>query len=140
MISCSNDKTIKLWKLPELNCINNNDTIESYSSMMSLNTFHEDYIKAISFSEKSGNIFTAGLDGRLLMMNLEKLINYPKDINNFNDFNSLGANNSSIFDVDCDISGDVMIASVYDDNVKFFIHFKSFFKINRYFLLIILLK
>jgi WD40 repeat protein len=119
MISCSNDKTIKLWKIPELLIDNNNNAIESYCCALSLNTFHEDYIKAIAYSEKSGNLFTAGLDGRILMINLEKLLNFPKDLTSFKDLNNLGSNKSSVFSVDCDLSGDLMIASVYDDNVKF---------------------
>ena len=117
MISCSNDKTIKLWKLPDLHSKESNNPIESYYSTMSFNTFHGDYIKAIAYSEKKGNLFSAGLDGKILMTSLDDLLKHPKDANTFQDIHSLGANNSSVFAVDCDLSGDLMIASVYE-NVK----------------------
>jgi WD40 repeat protein len=117
MISCSNDKTIKLWKIPDLNVKGSANAIESFYSTVSLNTLHNDYIKAIAYSEKSANLFSVGLDGRILMMNLDDLVKYQKDFSLFQDFHSLGTNNSSVFAVDCDLSGDLMIASVYE-NVK----------------------
>ncbi len=117
MISCSNDKTIKLWKIPDLSSKDSPNGFESYYSTMSLNKMHGDYIKAIAYSEKSGNLFSASLDGRILMTNLESLLKYPNDLNSFQDFQSFGLNNSSVFAVDCDLSGDLMIASVYE-NVK----------------------
>jgi len=115
MISCSNDKTIKLWKIPELIDEESSYTIESYYSSLSMNTLHGDYIKALAYSEKSGKLFTAGLDGRILMMNLEDLLVQARDGNRSNDVNLLGSNNSSVFAVDCDLSGDLMIASAYEN-------------------------
>lgn len=115
IISCSNDKTIKLWKLPELESKEGSNSIESFYSHTNLNSLHGDYIKALAYSEKSGNLFTAGLDGRIFMFNLDELDKYHKDVKTFKDSHSLGTNNSSVFAVDCDLSGDLMIASVYEN-------------------------
>lgn len=105
------------------------NAIESFYSAVSLNTLHNDYIKAIAYSEKSGNLFSAGLDGRILMMNLDDLVKYQNDFSSFQDFHSLATNNNSVFAVDCDLSGDLMIASVYENvkiNLFLFFNFKRF--------------
>ncbi len=141
-ISCSNDKTIKFWKNPEkvINSdtdnsgnnkynINNNGLIESYYSSLSLNNIHTDYIKGLAYSEKSGNLFTAGYDGKILMMNIDDILNFTKDITYYQNYFDFGSNSNfnSIFAVDCDLSGDTILASVYDNvilNYKFF--YKSY--------------
>lgn len=116
-ISCSNDKTIKIWEIPEFQS-NNYNNIETHYAALDLNNYHTDYIKGIAYSEKSGNLFTAGYDGKILLMKLDDSLKSPVECFTLNDSNS-GVNNSSIFAIDCDLTGDLMIASVYE-NVKIY--------------------
>jgi len=140
--SCSNDKTIKIWKIPDFvnninsnintnsnNNINNDGLIESYYASLNLNNIHTDYIKSLAYSEKSGYLFTAGFDGKILMMKLDDLLKYPRDLNYYQDYHDFNSNNNhnSVFSVDCDLNGDIILASVYE-NVKQNL-FKLFLKI-----------
>lgn len=70
LISCSNDTTIKIWKLDQLNKIKDKKT-NPYSTLSD----HEDSVRCIDYSNTAGKLFSAADDGQILMWDLscEKL-------------------------------------------------------------------
>ena len=68
----------------------------------------------MAYSEKSGNLFSAGLDGKILMLKLEQQ-NNSRDINLSQEFSTLSTLDNSIFSIDCDLNGDFLLASVYEN-------------------------
>ncbi len=71
LISCSNDTTIKVWKLDQLNKIKDKKTVP-YSTLND----HEDSVRCIDYSKSAGRLFSAADDGQILMWDLscEKLL------------------------------------------------------------------
>lgn len=94
------------------------NSLEYFTSGFNINNLHNDYVKSLAFSEKSGALFTGGFDGKILMMKLEESTKNSGQINLSSDYISLASNSNSIFAIDCDLNGDILLASVYE-NVNF---------------------
>lgn len=71
LVSCSNDTTIKIWRLDSLNKIKDRKT-RPFSTLND----HEDSVRLIDFSKAQGRLFSAADDGQILMwdMSCEKLL------------------------------------------------------------------
>ena len=113
LISCSNDRSVKLWKLPD----ENEDYSEGYFPKFYVNNLHSDYIKCLAYSEKTNSFFSAGFDGKILMMKIDGKTKNTNEIVINEEFYAIGKNNSSIYSIDCDLAGDLLLASAYE-NVK----------------------
>ena len=104
-----------MWKMPDSL---SNDSIETIIPKFYINNLHSDYVKSLAFSEKTGSFFSAGFDGKILMMKLDEKTKASKDIVIQQEFYALGTHNSSIYSIDCDLGGDLLLASFYE-NVNF---------------------
>ena len=65
LLSCSNDTSIKVWKLQP----------EESTEFVALNSFytmdfHNDYVRAMSYSAPSSKLFSVSDDGRLIISDL----------------------------------------------------------------------
>ena len=71
LVSCSNDTTIKLWRLDNLFKIKEKK-IKPFSTMND----HEDNVRCIDYSKVSGKLFSAADDGQIFLWDMlcEKLI------------------------------------------------------------------
>lgn len=71
LISCSNDTTIKIWRLDSLSKVKER-RILPVSTLQD----HEDSVRFIGYSAKIGRLFSAADDGSILMwdLNHEKLL------------------------------------------------------------------
>ena len=61
------------------------------------------------------------ISGKLLMMKLDEKTIALRDIVIHREFYALGTNNSSIYSIDCDYKGELLLASIYE-NVKFYLN------------------
>ena len=114
IISCSNDKTLKLWKIRNpLNA--ESSSIDTYAPGFYINNLHTDYVTSLAYSEKSSAFFSAGYDGKLFMMKLDEKTIAIRDIVIHREFYALGTNNSSIYSIDCDLEGKILLASIYEN-------------------------
>jgi WD40 repeat protein len=100
------------------NKFNNDSSIETYSPGFYINNLHTDYVTSLAYSEISSSFFSASYDGKLLMMKLDENTISQKDIIIHREFYALGTNNSSIYSIDCDYKGEIIVASIYE-NVLF---------------------
>lgn len=71
LVSCSNDTTIKIWRLDALNKIKD----KKIKPVSTLND-HEDSVRLIDYGHQHGRLFSAADDGQILMwdLNCEKLL------------------------------------------------------------------
>ena len=71
LVSCSQDTTIKIWKLDQFNSIK-----EKKLAPISTLQDHEDSVRCISYSKQTGKLFSAADDGQIFMwdMSCEKLL------------------------------------------------------------------
>ena len=104
---------MKLWKIR--NSFNDNSSIETYAPGFYINNLHTDYVTSLAYSEKTSAFFSAGYDGKLLMMKLDEKTIALRDIVIQREFYALGTNNSSIYSIDCDHKGDMLLASIYEN-------------------------
>jgi WD40 repeat protein len=120
LFSCSNDKTINIWSL---NCINlkvNHSNIHSdftISETYPIHNFHTDYIKCLNYNSYSNKLFAAGFDGLVTCYDIE---DYLKTFTiNSSKENYLYATNQkeSIYCIDSDPSGGVILCGSYENNV-----------------------
>ena len=73
MLSCSNDTTIKLWKLRD----DDGASVpppEQAQHLLSFHTFdvHTDYVRAMAISKQKGILFSVSDDGCFLMADLNE--------------------------------------------------------------------
>ena len=108
-----------LWKTK--NKFTNDSTIETITPGFYINNLHTDYVTSLAYCEKSSTFFSAGYDGKLLMMKLDEKTIALRDIVIHREFYALGTNNSSIYSIDCDYKGELLLASIYE-NVKFYLN------------------
>jgi WD40 repeat protein len=71
LISCSNDTTIQIWRLDDLNKIKSRK-LKPFSTLNE----HQDYVRCIDYSLASGKLFSCSDDGELNLFDLhaEKLL------------------------------------------------------------------
>ncbi len=71
LVSCSNDTTIKVWKMDNLNKIKDKKTVP----FSTLND-HEDSVRCIDYSKQQGKLVSASDDGQIFLWDLscEKLL------------------------------------------------------------------
>lgn len=74
ILSCSNDTTIKIWKVPETNDDeiftgeqNDNRRVNSFYTI----NVHDDYVRAMSYSKRNGRLFSVSDDGKLIINDLD---------------------------------------------------------------------
>lgn len=111
LFSCSNDRTINIWRIPNTH---DNENIQTVTSAFSIHQYHKDYIKAICYNDESKILFACGYDGLITKFNIEEykrsnVIKY--DNNNF----LFSTENNSIYSMDCDQAGKLLITSVYEN-------------------------
>ena len=79
VLSCSNDTTIKLWKVGIDGFDEGYHSYSSWnkldSSIDKINSFftidsHNDYVRAMSYSRQSGRLFSVSDDGTLIINDL----------------------------------------------------------------------
>lgn len=76
LLSCSNDTTIKLWKLPD-EAGNLSDTSNKLVAPATLGSFytidhHNDYVRAMSYSSEASRLFSVSDDGALIIQDLNQ--------------------------------------------------------------------
>ena len=64
-MSCSQDTTIKVWKLNEFNKIKE----KKFKPFSTLDD-HEDSVRYINYSKQAGRLFSAADDGQILLWDL----------------------------------------------------------------------
>lgn len=71
LISCSNDTTIKIWKLDNLHKIKSQQVLKPFTTLDD----HTDYVRAIDYG-RSGRLYSASDDGEIKLwdLNSEKLL------------------------------------------------------------------
>ncbi len=114
MFSCSNDKTIGLWKIPQNFAEESNKTQGPYAT---LSNIHKDYIKALSYSIESNILFSCGFDGVIAQYNVEemkkgKIYSGNELLHNNQPYSSV---KNSFYSLSCDSSGKLLIASMYEN-------------------------
>lgn len=77
MLSCSNDTTIKLWKIPERENTEPNTEIADNKATTELNCFytfdgHQDYVRAMAYSRDRRRLFSVSDDGKLIISDLNQ--------------------------------------------------------------------
>jgi hypothetical protein len=97
------------------NNFENDSSIETYTPGFYINNLHTDYVTCLAYSELTSSFFSAGYDGKLLMMKLDENTIAQKDIIIQREFYALGTNNSSIYSIDCDYKGELLLASIYEN-------------------------
>ena len=113
LFSCSNDKTIGLWKIPQNYCEESNKTQGPY---ITLSNIHKDYIKELSYSVESNTLFSCGFDGVIAQYNLDEIKKgkiYSGNEAIYSQQSSLAKN--SFYSLSCDSSGKLLIASMYEN-------------------------
>lgn len=82
-----------------------------------MSEYHTDYIKTLCYSEDINYLYSGGLDGQIISTD----INQCKKVNTYeyNKDNVLLAQSNSVYSIDCDKSGNILIASIYE-NVNFY--------------------
>jgi WD40 repeat protein len=103
LFSCSNDKTICLWKL--------NDNYQSYQ----IHQYHKDYVKSICFNEYNNTLFSAGYDGVINAFSLEE---YNKHGVIKSDSLLYSLKDASVYSISCDESGKLLLASFYENVIN----------------------
>ena len=84
LVSCSNDSTIKVWRLKQLEDYlagevkrskDQRPIVREQGPFSSLND-HSDYVRTIDYAKQRGSLFSASDDGQLFMwdLNAEKLV------------------------------------------------------------------
>jgi len=109
LFSCSNDKSVKLWKIP------NEKDFKTQNSSFSFRDYHSDYIKALSFSSEANSLFSGSLDGRVVSYNLEEFSNKSLSSSDGTIYSS--SNSESIYSMDIDLSGKLLLVSIYKTNL-----------------------
>jgi len=71
VVSCSNDTTIKIWKLDNIQKIKSLQVIQPYTTLDD----HNDYVRAIDYG-RHGKLFSASDDGEIKLwdLNCEKML------------------------------------------------------------------
>jgi WD40 repeat protein len=115
LFSCSNDKTINIWQIPSIKETNRDNTI---SSKYLIHSYQNDYIKSLCYNEEQKFLYSCSYDGTITQFNIEEFrkTNKIKFDRGSNILYEMGEQ-KSIFSIDCDISGKLLLASVYE-NVK----------------------
>ncbi len=114
LFSCSNDKTINIWKVPEKPYDSNGVTI---TSSYLIHQYHKDYIKSMCYSEQNHLLYACGYDGLISCHNIEE---YNKTgFLKFNSENVIYSNGqaNSIYSIDCDMTGRTILASTYENTI-----------------------
>jgi len=77
LLSCSNDTTIKLWKVPETAAPSSDEAARTdfFYGLPAINSFstftgHQDYVRAMSYSSQSSRVFSISEDGHLAALDL----------------------------------------------------------------------
>jgi WD40 repeat protein len=110
LFSCSNDKTINIWKL-------DNKHSENYtiSSSHLIHQYHKDYIKSLCYSEVSHTLYSCGLDGLISSYNIEEYNKTSTIKPGRENIIFSTPNNNSIYSMDCDQTGRIILASIYEN-------------------------
>lgn len=72
LVSCSNDTTIKVWRLDGLDKYSQSKQVKPFSTLDD----HTDYVRSIDFHPASGKLYSASDDGELKVwdLNCEKML------------------------------------------------------------------
>ncbi len=138
LFSCSNDKNINIWKINQAEITSNssNTEIETNSSTTnnttnispltitpsySINQYHKDYIKCLCFKDNShNNLYACSYDGTITMHRIDEYSATgaikPKQENII----YKSGNGNSIYSIDCDNTGNVLLASIYENVIYIF--------------------
>lgn len=123
LFSCSNDKNINIWRIPERGIeINNLDKVGRGVDIMtptySIHQYHKDYIKSLCYKEGLNYLYACGYDGVITGHNIEEYGKTNSIKLNADNYLYKSTNNNSIYSIDCDEKGNLLLASVYE-NVTF---------------------
>jgi WD40 repeat protein len=103
LFSCSNDKTVNICKLGD------------YGNVQ-IHQYHSDYIKSLCYNDNTNTLFTAGYDGVINAFSIEE---YTKQGIIRSDPMIYGLKDLSVYSISCDNSGNLLLASFYE-NVYYF--------------------
>lgn len=75
MLSCSNDTTVKLWKVPGRDAAEGDKS--NAEELTKLNCFysfdgHQDYVRAMAYSRERRRLFSVSDDGKLIISDLNQ--------------------------------------------------------------------
>jgi WD40 repeat protein len=115
LFSCSNDKNINIWKIPNLFDENISQTTPLITPSYSIFQYHRDYIKSLCHKEGMSSIYACGYDGLITSHNIEEYRKNNVIILNNDNFIYKSNNNNSIYSFDCDQTGNVILSSVYEN-------------------------
>ncbi|PRP80439.1 hypothetical protein PROFUN_11894 [Planoprotostelium fungivorum] len=106
VMSCSSDCTIKIWKIEQSQEDSSHSSVLSCSE--SLNHYHADYVKCLSYSSGAERAFSAGLDSNIYLWDVStgakviQHVTFPKD------------KKKSIYCIDSSEDGNTMICGSAD--------------------------
>lgn len=66
LLSCSNDTTVKIWKMPDEAVSSSQTEPVSLGSFHTLD-HHDDYVRAMSYSAEANRLFSVSDDGTLVI-------------------------------------------------------------------------
>lgn len=100
LLSCSNDTTVKVWRLntnPEYEVLNrdlkNAGNLQQTYRQGSISTLqeHTDYIRTMDYSKNLGRLFTASDDGKIMLFDLhvEKIMSKYSNFDETGNFGGL---------------------------------------------------
>ena len=95
--------------------MNQNKEELTQTTSLNIHQYHKDYVKGLCYSEMSNTLISCGLDGFITLYNIEE---YNKTQNiraNRDNILFEMKNSNSIYSIDCDETGRIIISSVYEN-------------------------
>ena len=115
MFSCSNDKTINLWKIPKLEENSHDDY--TITPSYQIYQYQKDYIKSLSYNDKVGILYAGGFDGIITQFDIHQFRQTNKITLDNANYLYKNSTNSSIFSIDSDHEGKLLLCSIYENHL-----------------------
>lgn len=113
LFSCSNDCKINIWDLKGTYLKNNSTTIFPVYSYSDL---HKDFIKRIHYNSNKNYLYSCGLDSKIYIYPIDNNTKYNIEVNNDNLYTTF--NDTSIYTITTNVSGNLIFAGLYQNDIK----------------------
>lgn len=113
LFSCSNDCKINIWDLKGTYLKNHTTSIfpiHSYSDC------HKDYIKRLHYNKEKNNLYSCGLDSKVIIYSILDGKKYNIEPNSDNVFSTF--NDISVYSITTNLSGNLLFAGLYPNDIK----------------------